>query len=873
MTTNIPGYVAASESEKLIQAEKQYIEQFRRERSGHAGTDLLPWAGIALSGGGIRAAIFSLGAIQALVESDLLKRFDYISTVSGGGYIGTSLQWWWSKARYADDPTIVANQSISFGLSPHDFPYGVGLVSPTGQSGDSETQKRNLGYLRNHGYYLTPGNGINVWSAVSVVLRTVLLSLIVWIPLLVAFFVLVQLIDEGLLQPAMGSLLAQHELSLDSFQSPLGSLIANLWACKSSSDYLRVCAFNLRLFYALILWGYLLFAVAVFILISIAFALLSRAGQDIVATRVRVFRVLRGLILAALLFFWAWNTYRSFTDKTLSLFVPLIIGSMVGAVLLGSVFVELFRHRAVNGSYFLRRTLERYFGLLFLPTLALLVIGLIPALPSYLIHNFGNSGTVVTAGTTLTSAFTVISGALSALYGYYTMVQKVAPGLAGRILAPLGAAVYLYGTLVFSYVFGVLAFQALYNPDVFDPGDVVYVQIAAIVLLLIALLVGAIASVNQIGLHRFYRDRLMEAFMPASAAVVRGRADYSPVADRLQLSDLIWSPTNPSIGSSTPCVPFPLINTLAILTRDPDRKVTTRGGDNFVLSPLFVGSNSTGWLQTTSYVDWFGPMTLASAMAASGAAVNSNAGYLGTGATRGQLVSMAMAILNMRLGLWVGNPARRSHFWSVPTYFRPMLTAGVLGFGHTKESLFLELADGGNFENLGLYELVRRKLTLILVVDGEADATIALPALVSACHRVYEDFEATVSFKPNQGPEQFVPVVATGGATYPEGAAYASAPFLIGRIVYKDGTIGTLIYIKATLIKDLAFTTSGYRARHIAFPHQTTVDQFFDADQFEAYRDLGYCSAKLMINKLNLATTIGQPWSAPPGLDSFMRRF
>jgi hypothetical protein len=313
----------------------------------------------------------------------------------------------------------------------------------------------------------------------------------------------------------------------------------------------------------------------------------------------------------------------------------------------------------------------------------------------------------------------------------------------------------------------------------------------------------------------------MEAFMPASAALVRGRADYSPVADRLQLSDLTWS---------TPRVPFPLLNTLAILTRDPDRKVTVRGGDNFVLSPRFIGSSSTGWLRTKDYVDWFGPMTLASAMAASGAAVNSNAGYLGTGATRGRLVSMAMAILNMRLGLWVGNPSRRSRLWTVPTYFRPMLTAGVLGFGHTKESPFVELADGGNFENLGLYELVRRKLSLIVVVDGEADAMIALPALVSACNRVYEDFEAIVSFKPNKGPEQFVPVGGTSGATYPEAAAFAGAPFLVGRIAYKNNTTGTLIYIKATLIKDLAFTTCGYRARHVDFPHQTTVDQFFDAD-------------------------------------------
>jgi hypothetical protein len=53
--------------------------------------------GIALSGGGIRSATFGLGVLQALAHHDLLRRFDYLSTVSGGGYIGSSLTWLTSK--------------------------------------------------------------------------------------------------------------------------------------------------------------------------------------------------------------------------------------------------------------------------------------------------------------------------------------------------------------------------------------------------------------------------------------------------------------------------------------------------------------------------------------------------------------------------------------------------------------------------------------------------------------------------------------------------------------------------------------------------------------------------------------------------------
>ncbi len=51
-------------------------------------------SGLAISGGGIRSATFALGLLQGLAELELLKRFDYISTVSGGGYIGGWLAAW-----------------------------------------------------------------------------------------------------------------------------------------------------------------------------------------------------------------------------------------------------------------------------------------------------------------------------------------------------------------------------------------------------------------------------------------------------------------------------------------------------------------------------------------------------------------------------------------------------------------------------------------------------------------------------------------------------------------------------------------------------------------------------------------------------------
>jgi len=50
-------------------------------------------SGLAISGGGIRSASFGLGVMQALVANRQLEKMDYMSTVSGGGYLGSALTW------------------------------------------------------------------------------------------------------------------------------------------------------------------------------------------------------------------------------------------------------------------------------------------------------------------------------------------------------------------------------------------------------------------------------------------------------------------------------------------------------------------------------------------------------------------------------------------------------------------------------------------------------------------------------------------------------------------------------------------------------------------------------------------------------------
>jgi hypothetical protein len=145
-------------------------------------------AALCLSGGGIRSAVFSLGVAQELARRGLLQRFDYLSTVSGGGYFGGFLSAW-----------------------SHRHPRGLDGVSAALAAKDPSPSKldpepSSLTHLRNFSNYLSPRLGIlsaDSWTLVSIFSRNLLLHWLVAVPLLLAFLALPRLY--------VASLTAAHE--------------------------------------------------------------------------------------------------------------------------------------------------------------------------------------------------------------------------------------------------------------------------------------------------------------------------------------------------------------------------------------------------------------------------------------------------------------------------------------------------------------------------------------------------------------------------------------------------------------------------------------------------------------------------------------
>jgi hypothetical protein len=251
-------------------------------------------------------------------------------------------------------------------------------------------------------------------------------------------------------------------------------------------------------------------------------------------------------------------------------------------------------------------------------------------------------------------------------------------------------------------------------------------------------------------------------------------------------------------------------------------KFKNRGGDNFIFTPLVCGSSATGYVAAKQCRA--GKIDLGTAFTISGAAVDPN-----TGATRSRPQALLMALFNIRLGYWIRNPARPSGL--IKNLTRPIwhvyMLCEMLGFRLNERRRYVHLSDGGHFENLGLYELVRRKCRYIFVSDAGADPEWTFEDLANACEKVRVDFGADI--------------IIDSQPLHPKGDLKLSdKAYVVGTVNYHDGSSGKILYIKTTLIPGLPEDIYGYQRAHRSFPDEPTSDQFFSEEQFEAYRELGF---------------------------------
>jgi len=194
---------------------------------------------------------------------------------------------------------------------------------------------------------------------------------------------------------------------------------------------------------------------------------------------------------------------------------------------------------------------------------------------------------------------------------------------------------------------------------------------------------------------------------------------------------------------------------------------------------------------------------------------------------------------------------------------------GLVESGQSEKESWLELTDGGHFENLGVYELLRRRVKLIVVSDASQDGEFRFADPANAVEKARVDFGVKVIFDPAYSLRDLEPKSAARVVNRQDlldaawGEETARRGFALARLEYPAPptdddkeksavTLGWLVYVKPTLLPEIGIDVVSYRRQHPEFPHQSTADQFFDEVQFEAYRELGYQSGQQLLRALSL---------------------
>jgi hypothetical protein len=334
--------------------------------------------------------------------------------------------------------------------------------------------------------------------------------------------------------------------------------------------------------------------------------------------------------------------------------------------------------------------------------------------------------------------------------------------------------------------------------------EFIFVSSSAIALLLL--------NVNLTGPHKLYRDQLAKTFVARN------------------LNDVLNLPLQKMNVSRA--APYHLINATLNLPSSKSAVIRDRKGDFFLFSKHWSGAPTIKYYRTGEWTSNGSEVDLATAMAVSGAAISPQMGLASI-----PTLSALLTLLNIRLGFWISRP-RRTVF---PTPGFSCLLREMTGLAMSEKMSWLNLSDGGHIENMGIYELLRRHCKFIVCVDGEADPASTFHGELTLVRHAQIDFG--VRIEPRL--DELRPGIETK-------LSRTHAQFF--RIHYpptgddRQAGIGLMLYLKLSMTGEEAELLKRYRAMHPDFPHQTTLDQFYDEEQFEAYRQLGVHVAQGMFS-------------------------
>lgn len=324
---------------------------------------------------------------------------------------------------------------------------------------------------------------------------------------------------------------------------------------------------------------------------------------------------------------------------------------------------------------------------------------------------------------------------------------------------------------------------------------------------------GGLIDIDRNSMSEFYRRGLAKAFLP------KIEPDWNLTQARLDI------------------LPYPILNA-SISTVGSSKNRRRRNATGFVMTPCHYGCDDLGFARMKAAA---GDLDLSKAMAISGAAAAPNMGL----AVRAPGLAFSLAFLGARLGRWMPNPQHmpvgHAPIAGLRRLWQEALGRSGRNLPHGKLVL---LSDGGHSDNLGVTELLRRKCRLIVAVDGEQDPDMRCGALTQLMRLARIDMGITIRIDLRPLAASHAEAVKVVQSGLPNTSATPRYHAALGLIHYSDRSTGYLLYIKATLTGDEFAPIQSYARRHPIFPHESTADQAFDEEQFEAYRALGSHAAR-----------------------------
>lgn len=852
--------------EEVLKAEESELQKIRSRPEGNRRLKDKT-AGLAFSGGGIRSATFHLGVLQTLAEYGLLRQFDYLSTVSGGGYIGSWLARWIQQE-------------------------GIGQVEQA-LPGDLE-EAPQVNFLRDYSNFLTPRKGLfgaDTWAAIASYLRNLLLNQAILVSFLGALLLFPWALGRAF---AFGSYAGPVTMALCIIAGGLIALavgfgVLNTSTCRGGEQkaYTRqkwvLLTVVLPLFAGAFLLNYSIWRTPT--LWTAAFSAGAGAGVYVLGHLLGwgISRIARRKEPESVPPFanvlWAlpagifagyevhglsrlatyWNSIPSERGlwHAASWGTPLMV---VAFLLAGTLHTGLAKFAL---SFEIHEWWARLGGWLMLWSLfwsALFGAAI-----------FAPWGVEKIEGYIWTKRVALLAWAVHSGYGALLGWSKKTGGTSqeesGKRNLPREVVAR---TAPFVFAAGLLVLVSCGVQELVEAGQVPgttangYWEITTalesrwlwrtfFLLLGFSIFLSWRVDINRFSMNLLYRNRIVRCYLGASNANRREQpfTGFDP-ADDVELKTFAQAYGKPKREGSAYSGPYPILNGTMTVTHGERLAWQERKAESFIFTPRFCGydfpemrpenNKSSGAMhgayQPTETWAFAEGITLGSAVAVSGAAVNPNSGYH----TFAPLAFL-MTVFNVRLGVWLANPRfKNQDFWERrqrpqggPALSLLYLLNELVGTA-TDRSKYVNLSDGAHFENLAIYELVRRECDFIVAGDAGEDPGPGFEDLVNAIRKCRTDLGAEIKL-------DLKPFKITG----PEG--WATAHFQFGTIQYAGGKVGKILYLKSSLTKDDPEDIQAYKRAHASFPHQSTADQFFDESQFESYRMLGRCSMSSAIQE------------------------